>query len=97
MYRHVIAYSVYPGGAYAYHFATADLKGTATSKAIARLGQHERDADHHYGLHVFNTEAASFASVQAMDPYFEGCLEITDLDEFFDFYRRVHTPQSQQG
>ena len=97
MYKHLIAYSLYPGGAYAYHFATADLTGKTVGEAIARLGQHERDADHHYGLHVFNTEAASFASVQAMDPYFAGCLEITNLDDFFDFYRRVHAPQSQQG
>ncbi|MFC6289605.1 hypothetical protein [Levilactobacillus angrenensis] len=41
MYKHLIAYSLYPGGAYAYHFATADLTGKTVGEAIARLGQHE--------------------------------------------------------
>lgn len=90
MVEHLIAYSRYQGIAFAYHFATTDLTGEQITQHLAQLAHHPRLAGHHYGVHVLSTESASFASVQALDPYFADCREFTSLDDFFQFFQTVN-------
>lgn len=88
MIEHLIAYSREQDIAFAYHFATNDLN--QITQQLTQLAQHPRLASHHYGVHVLSTESASFASVQALDPYFADCREFTNLDDFFQFFQTVN-------
>lgn len=65
---------------YVYHYSSKNSK--EVSEARGKLRQSLDGLPMICGLHMLTTDAASFESVQTMDPYFKGMVEINDLAEF---------------
>lgn len=65
---------------YVYHYSSQDQ--AKLSKAREKFRQSLDGLPLIFGLHMLTTDEASFESVQAMDPYFKGMIEVNDLKEF---------------
>lgn len=80
MYFHYIVIINVAKQVYVYHYSSNDYTemNSARDKFVESLhGLTRLD-----GMHMLKTNSPSFESVQSMDPYFKGMIEINDLDEF---------------
>ncbi|WP_338232637.1 hypothetical protein [Companilactobacillus muriivasis] len=80
MYYHYIVIIDVAKQPYVYHYSSNDY--SEVSEARGRFVDSLDGLTKLYGLHMLTTDAASFESVQLMDPYFKGMIVIDDLDEF---------------
>ncbi|MFC6177371.1 hypothetical protein ACFQAV_11000 [Companilactobacillus huachuanensis] len=69
---------------YVYHYSSDDYSEVSAAREIFINSLH--GLRKMFGMHMLTTDAASFESVQLMDPYFKGMTVIDDLDEFREKY-----------